>query len=162
MAATILDLLVGVRPSAGRQVEQRPERFDRAHVTHVLFVVHGEDRVAEWFAGFITKTLGLPAWAPKSGESFDLISGRLPAAHPAMLERPGRKEIQEAFDALEAVLSGVDVVVNRLREHARQLDMESKPQQSIRLADAVIRLTNDLETLRSRWDPNGKSKSPAE
>ncbi len=127
-----------------------------------LFVVHGEDRVAEWFAGFITKTLGLPAWAPKSGESFDLISGRLPAAHPAMLERPGRKEIKEAFDALEVVLSGVDVVVTRLREHARQLDMESKPQQSIRLADAVIRLTNDLETLRSRWDPNGKSKSPAE
>jgi metallo-beta-lactamase family protein len=127
-----------------------------------LFVVHGEDRVAEWFAGFITTTLDMPAWAPKPGESFDLITGRLPAARPAVLESPGRKEIQEAFDALETVLVGIDAVVTRLREHARDLDMESKPQQSIRLADAVIRLTNDLETLRSRWDPNGKSKSPAE
>jgi hypothetical protein len=36
MAATILDLLVGVRSSPGRQVEQRPQRLDSAHVPHVL------------------------------------------------------------------------------------------------------------------------------
>src|SRR5262245_65120291 len=36
MAATILDLLVGVRPSSGRQIEQRPKRLDSAHMAHVL------------------------------------------------------------------------------------------------------------------------------
>src|SRR5262249_8283470 len=36
MAPTILDLLVGVWPSAGRQVEQRPKRLDSAHMPHVL------------------------------------------------------------------------------------------------------------------------------
>src|SRR5262245_27254728 len=36
MAATILDLLVGVRPSSGRQIEQRPTRLDSAHMSHVL------------------------------------------------------------------------------------------------------------------------------
>lgn len=123
-----------------------------------LFVVHGEDRVAEWFAGFVTTTLGLPAWAPKPGESFDLITDKLPSAVPAVLERPGRVELLESFDALEGVLKGIDVVVARLREHGRQLDKESKPQQSVRLADAILRLTNDLEAVRNRWDPNGKPK----
>src|SRR5262245_2052856 len=36
MAATILDLLVSVRPSSGRQIEQRPKWLDGAHMAHVL------------------------------------------------------------------------------------------------------------------------------
>src|SRR5262249_39104142 len=36
MVATILDLLVGVRPSSGRQIEQRPKWLDDAHMAHVL------------------------------------------------------------------------------------------------------------------------------
>src|SRR5688500_7889147 len=36
MAAIILDLLVRVRPTSGRQVEQGPKRLDSAHVPHVL------------------------------------------------------------------------------------------------------------------------------
>ena len=127
-----------------------------------LFVVHGENRVAQWFAGFVTTTLGLPAWAPALGESFDLLADKLPASTPVALERPGDKELQEAYDSLDAVLAGIDVVVARLREHGRKLDRENKTQQSIRLADAVVRLTNDLETLRNRWDPNGKSTLTAE
>src|SRR5262249_12722402 len=36
MASNILELLVGVGPTPGRQVEQGPERLDSAHVPHVL------------------------------------------------------------------------------------------------------------------------------
>ncbi len=40
-----------------------------------VFVVHGEDSVTEQFAARITEKFGIPAYAPYSGDAFDLLTG---------------------------------------------------------------------------------------
>lgn len=40
-----------------------------------VFVVHGEDKVTEQFADHIQRELGLSAYAPFSGDTFDLLTG---------------------------------------------------------------------------------------
>lgn len=40
-----------------------------------VFVVHGEDSVTEKFAARITEKFGIPAYAPYSGDAFDLLTG---------------------------------------------------------------------------------------
>lgn len=40
-----------------------------------VFVVHGDDKVTEDFAAHIHDTLGLEAYAPYSGDTFDLLTG---------------------------------------------------------------------------------------
>lgn len=41
-----------------------------------IFVVHGEDKVTEQFASHIWQTVGIPAYAPYSGDTFDLLTGQ--------------------------------------------------------------------------------------
>ncbi len=43
--------------------------------TKRIFVVHGEDTVTEKFAAHIRETLGIDAYAPYSGDAFDLVTG---------------------------------------------------------------------------------------
>lgn len=40
-----------------------------------VFVVHGEDKVTEQFAAHLHDTLGVEAYAPYSGDAFDLLTG---------------------------------------------------------------------------------------
>lgn len=40
-----------------------------------IFVVHGDDKVTESFAAHLTDTLGVKAYAPYSGDAFDLVDG---------------------------------------------------------------------------------------
>ena len=40
-----------------------------------VFVVHGEDQVTESFASYIHEEAGVDAYAPFSGDAFDLITG---------------------------------------------------------------------------------------
>ncbi len=40
-----------------------------------VFVVHGEDKVTEQFAEHIEQTVGVEAYAPFSGDAFDLLTG---------------------------------------------------------------------------------------
>ena len=42
-----------------------------------LFVVHGEDQVCESFAAHIRETLSIDAYAPYSGDTFDLLTGEM-------------------------------------------------------------------------------------
>lgn len=40
-----------------------------------IFVVHGEDKITEQFAAHIRETVGVDAYAPYSGDAFDLLTG---------------------------------------------------------------------------------------
>ena len=40
-----------------------------------IFVVHGEDKVTEQFAEHLRETVGAEAYAPFSGDTFDLLTG---------------------------------------------------------------------------------------
>ncbi len=50
----------------GAFTEQRPKK---------VFVVHGQDKVTEEFAAHIESELGFSAYAPYSGDAFDLVTG---------------------------------------------------------------------------------------
>ncbi len=64
-----------------------------------VFVVHGEDEVAELFAGRLRDELGLDAAAPYNGESWDLLTlQKLAEGNHVRLKKPDRDAA--ALDAL--------------------------------------------------------------
>lgn len=64
--------------------EQKPKR---------VFVVHGEDQVADLFAGRLREELGFTAHAPYNGEVWDLTRGELlEEGNRVRLEKPAREQ----------------------------------------------------------------------
>lgn len=58
-----------------------------------VFVVHGEDTVTDQFAELVTDTFGIPAFAPYSGGSADLITGEvLEAGNSVLKAKPAVKQ----------------------------------------------------------------------
>lgn len=123
--------------------EQRPRH---------VFVVHGEEQVAQYFASLLGSTLNLPAWAPQLGESFDLLAKTLPIAKEAVLGIAAIEELEAAYSRLSEVLEGLRAIEQRMRLHGRQLSAEAKAKEIQRLANAVNRYAEDIEELRARWD----------
>lgn len=116
-----------------------------------VFVVHGEDEVATWFAGFLTKQLQVNAYAPSPMESFNLLAGALPVAKPIPYTSAQTKVIQDAFALLEKGRSNLDSVVKRMQEAAALLDPSADAHKVARLANAITRLASDLDFLRIKW-----------
>ncbi|MHC1693582.1 MAG: MBL fold metallo-hydrolase RNA specificity domain-containing protein [Sphaerochaetaceae bacterium] len=117
-----------------------------------IFVVHGEERVATWFAGFITTRLGVPAWAPEAMKSYDLLKGVLPVATASTLKIPGIHELDASFAELSLALSKLEDVAKWLRTQRKQIKPSKNGTDALRLAGAVSRLSNDIEALRSKWN----------
>ena len=68
-----------------------------------VFVNHGEDQVTEHFAEIIRSRLGIPADAPYSGDSYDLITGQCIAKGRivrATKLTDGRRRANAAFERL--------------------------------------------------------------
>lgn len=64
--------------------EQKPKK---------VFVVHGDDKVTESFAAHIKETLGLEAYAPFSGDTFDLLTGEcVREGSRAVIEKKSTKQ----------------------------------------------------------------------
>ncbi len=117
-----------------------------------VFVVHGDEQVSSYFAGLLGSALDLPAWAPKPNESFDLLGKALPVAEREKLWVSGLGELQDALGQLDAIFTDVEGVSKRLHEHAAQVLSDPSSQDAQRLANAILRFAEDLESLRSRWD----------
>ncbi len=122
-----------------------------------IFVVHGEERVAEWFAGFVTTNLGIAAWAPEPQQSFNLLAERLPAATEHPMEKPGAQELETAYNELSTAIAGLDAIVARLRRHGEELTASNGVRDTVKLANAVSRFAEDIESLKGKWDPHGKN-----
>lgn len=128
-----------------------------------IFVVHGEERVAKWFAAQVSSKLGIPTWAPASKESFDLLKDKLPvvSAHEAEEAVIGKEELDTAFAGLEAILEELDSVAGRFHRHKLQLrtghDAGSihDAQPAVKLAKAVSRFSKELQELLDSWDGGG-------
>lgn len=117
-----------------------------------IFVVHGEEHVARFFAAFVTQTLGIPAWAPAHGEVLHLLGKRRLSEAKLEREQPYLYELATAYADLEGELKEFLALIARFRlekEHIPQFDDGSR---AIRLADAVQRLSGDLEHLRQKWE----------
>lgn len=64
--------------------EQKPKK---------VFVVHGDDKVTESFAAHIKETIGLEAYAPFSGDTFDLLTGEcVKEGSRAVIEKKSTKQ----------------------------------------------------------------------
>lgn len=123
-----------------------------------VFVVHGDEQVAQYFAGLLGSKLDLSAWAPKPHESFDLLIGKLPVAKAEKLWVSGLNDLKMALSQLDTVFGGIQEVRDRLREHSDEVFHDPTSRDAQRLANAVLRFVEDMDTLRSRWN-SGDSES---
>ena len=122
-----------------------------------VFVVHGDEQVAQYFAGLLGTELDLPAWAPEVAEEFDLLAEELPVAKKEKLWFAGIEELKGALGELGRMLGNLDSIASRMQEHADQVFKDPESKDAQRLANAILRFTEDLDALRSRWDGNGEA-----
>lgn len=123
-----------------------------------VFVVHGEEEISQYFAGLLGATLGLSAWAPEPGQTFDLLAGVLPVAKKEKLRFAGLNELKEALSLLQEAYENLDKVSQRLRGHAEQVFADPESRDAQRLSVAIMRFAEDIEALRSRWNGNGHDR----
>ena len=117
-----------------------------------VFVVHGDDQVAQYFAGLLGAELNLNAWAPDATESFDLLKDVLPTAEAQKLRYAGLENLKDAIRQLETVFSGISAVADRMQQHGQEVFDDPASRDAQRLANAMMRFVEDMESLRSRWD----------
>ena len=68
-----------------------------------VFIVHGEDKVTEQFAAHIHEELGLEAYAPFSGDAFDLLTGACVAqGSREAVEKKSTRAVNNIFARLVA------------------------------------------------------------
>lgn len=119
-----------------------------------IFVVHGEEQVAQFFAGFVYASLDVPAWAPQSGQSFDLISVKRFTEKPMIVEPVYQKQLDETFEQLQIAFEGIRKIIERMKSHGVQAVAQADEKGAVRLSNAMERLAADIESLRLRWDGN--------
>lgn len=68
-----------------------------------VFVVHGEETTAVGFADHLERDLGLKAYAPYSGDAFDLITG-LQVAKGSRMKVEKKKEVRNAKGVFERLI----------------------------------------------------------
>lgn len=122
----------------------------------MAFIVHGDKEVAPWFAAFVTKELGIRAYAPEVSQHFNLLDE---ASFPAAKKVDDSvlsylRELSEAIELLKKEESSLLSVVGRLEEAGREKGIEQK--RAVRLTNAITRLASDLEYLQIKWgaDPD--------
>ncbi|MBK5201682.1 MAG: MBL fold metallo-hydrolase [Spirochaetaceae bacterium] len=118
-----------------------------------IFVNHGEAEVAQFFASFIVKELGINAYAPKKFESFSLIDiSVLPKQIGAKIPNTKNRQLTEALSALVEGRDGLESVVARLVESSRNISLDENS--TNRLINAIERLASDLDYLSDKWGAN--------
>jgi len=115
-----------------------------------VFIVHGDKEVAPWFASYVSRTLGIKAYAPKVLERFDLLKEEtLPLAEPMEeIMLPYFRELNEALAELKKQEADLLAVVQRLENAGKEKTLEEKRAQ--RLTNAINRLASDLEYLKKK------------
>ncbi len=115
------------------------------------FIVHGDKEVAPWFASYVSKTLGVKAYAPKVLDRFDLLKEEtFPFAEPMEeIMLPYFRQLNEALEELKKQEANLLSVVQRLENAGKEKNLEEKRAQ--RLTNAINRLASDLEYLKIKW-----------
>ena len=116
-----------------------------------VFVVHGDEEIAPWFASYVQRQLNRDAYAPHFGERFDLLAVEsIPIAEPITLtEMPYMKDLASALEALHKGENAFSKVLARIKQAAEHTTDEKR---SVRLANATRRLASDLEDLAKKWN----------
>lgn len=77
--------------------------------TEKVFVIHGEDAVAEAFTKHLREELGLDAYCPYSGAELDMATGQFMNAEPKAIVR--KPKPSTAYQRLSAALDRLSAVV---------------------------------------------------
>lgn len=117
----------------------------------VVFVVHGEKTVAPYFASLLVKQYGFNAFAPSFMDHYELPLENIPVSIVEKFEDPTFVEIEAALGTLEAGRRALDGVLLRMIEQAGDIKNYDK-KKAIRLKNAIMRLSSDLEDLRNKWN----------
>ncbi len=123
--------------------------FDRK--PEAVFVVHGEDNTAQYFASKLKNEEKLHAYAPKLYEHFDLLSGEIPLQNDTALRKKTAADLRNAFSVLEARRKGLDGVISRMERASSGIDLADE-KKARKLADAIRRLADDVDFLVSKWN----------
>ena len=115
-----------------------------------IFVVHGEERVAHYFAGLLGSSFNYKAWAPEAGQSFDLLKDHLPVATEAKRWVGALEELKGLYQKLDHSFAQLEGLYKRLRSRGENLDKEVNTEAQ-RVADAVERLVDELDEVNERW-----------
>ena len=98
----------------------------------------------------LVEKYNLKAYAPHLGESFDL-DDIIPYQEKEAYIDENDRILNESRELLAQGLEKVDEVINRLNDAARKADREDK-KTCIRLANAINRLSSDLDDLAAKWN----------
>ena len=103
-----------------------------------VFIVHGEDKVTEQFAAHIHEELGLDAYAPFSGDTFDLLTGACVAQESReAAEKKSTRAVNNIFARLVAAGERLMTVIRKC---------EGMPNRELgKFADQINELCN-------KWD----------
>lgn len=103
-----------------------------------VFIVHGEDKVTEQFAAHIHEELGLDAYAPFSGDTFDLLTGACVAqGSRETAEKKSTRAVNNIFARLVAAGERLMTVIRKC---------EGMPNRELgKFADQINELCN-------KWD----------
>ena len=103
-----------------------------------VFIVHGEDKVTEQFAAHIHEELGLDAYAPFSGDTFDLLTGACVAqGSREAAEKKSTRAVNNIFARLVAAGERLMTVIRKC---------EGMPNRELgKFADQINELCN-------KWD----------
>ena len=124
--------------------------FDKARLKQV-FVVHGEERSANFFSGFITKNLELNAYAPKFGEKFNLLAGDYISTEYKPIE-DSQEKIR--LDNSVATLKEQEKLLNELIakiEKLSSLQDEHEKKKINKFINKVSYISADIEELYNKW-----------
>ena len=103
-----------------------------------VFIVHGEDKVTEQFAAHIHEELGLEAYAPFSGDAFDLLTGACVAqGSREAVEKKSTRAVNNIFARLVAAGERLMTVIRKC---------EGMPNRELgKFADQINELCNKWE-----------------
>ena len=103
-----------------------------------VFIVHGEDKVTEQFAAHIHEELGLEAYAPFSGDAFDLLTGACVAqGSREAVEKKSTRAVNNIFASLVAAGERLMTVIRKC---------EGMPNRELgKFADQINELCNKWE-----------------
>ena len=115
-----------------------------------IFVNHGENEVASYFASIVTNQLKIKAYAPSALESFSLLdTAVLPMQSESKLPTTVQNQLLNAISELVNERESLEHVISRMVASSKNDELLEKD--AIRLTNAIERLKSDLEYLSDKW-----------
>lgn len=117
----------------------------------MVFVVHGDKMVSPFFASMLTKQYQLQAFAPSFLDSFTLpLTQSLPKQEVSYVVNETKEKLDSAFGTLEASKRAMEEIIEKMVRESQNIE-DYNTKRAKRLANAILRLSSDIEDLKNKW-----------